>query len=194
MRSRLSAVALWFATAAAATSLVWAGVGQIGNAARSDTALVVAPTSTSVAPPPEPPTTVAVTTTTPTATTDAPPATGPDRTDPTQPTTAPRRTTSVAPTTTAPGLPVGTPAATVTVPPITLPVTETYATVGGTTTIRFSATAVEVVLATPNPGFAARVEQRGATAVRVEFESRDHRSRVEASWSGGPTHDIRESD
>ena len=65
--------------------------------------------------------------------------------------------------------------------------------VGGTATVYFSATDVHVVVALPEPGFVADVSQQGSTAVRVEFESEDHRSRLDARWVDGPTHEIDEN-
>jgi hypothetical protein len=72
------------------------------------------------------------------------------------------------------------------------PITLTIPSEGGSATIRFSPDAVTVVAATPAAGYAAKVSSQGATAVRVEFENDDRRSRIEASWNGGPVTDVRE--
>lgn len=112
------------------------------------------------------------------------------------PTTAspPSTTTSVpAPTTTAGGTDDPTTGGT-TSPPTTAPtppVTRTYELVGGTTTIRFSASGVTVLSSTPKPGFTAEVEPEG-TGVKVEFESEDHKSRIDAWWANGPQTQSRE--
>jgi hypothetical protein len=60
-----------------------------------------------------------------------------------------------------------------------------YALVGGTATLRFAPAGVSVVSATPNPGFTVEVEPHGG-GVEVQFRSDAHRSRLEASWDGGP--------
>ena len=58
--------------------------------------------------------------------------------------------------------------------------------------MHFSAANVTVVLATPNAGYTTKVDQRGATAVRIEFQGSQHRSRIEVWWDNGPNHDVRE--
>jgi hypothetical protein len=70
----------------------------------------------------------------------------------------------------------------------------TYNLVGGTATLRFSASGVTVVAAVPNAGFSAAVSQTHGTGKRVEFESDDHRSRVEGWWDGGAQDEVREDD
>ena len=66
----------------------------------------------------------------------------------------------------------------------------TFNLVGGITAISFSSTGVEVLWATPNPGF--DVDISPGVDVRVEFESDDHKSRIDAWWSDGPRHEVRE--
>ncbi|MFE2756178.1 hypothetical protein ACFXGA_29685 [Actinosynnema sp. NPDC059335] len=56
---------------------------------------------------------------------------------------------------------------------------------GGVAAIRFSARDIEPISATPRQGFATTVEQP-AHAVVVEFTGGGHRSRLEATWVGGP--------
>ncbi|ROP42403.1 hypothetical protein [Saccharothrix texasensis] len=57
---------------------------------------------------------------------------------------------------------------------------------GGVAAVSFSAKDIEPISATPRQGFAATVEQP-ADAVVVEFTSAaGHRSRLEATWVGGP--------
>jgi hypothetical protein len=186
----LSALALWCAATALAAGVVWIGVRGIGDAARSETALVLSPTASATAGGPS--TTVAGVSTAPAPTAPVPPTTAPP-TDP--PPIAPSRP---APAPTAPPAAGSAPPATApvtvppTVPPDTVATTQTFALVGGSVTVRFLATAVEVVLATPNPGFRPEVDQRGATAIRVEFESPSHRSRLDAAWNDGPDFQIRE--
>jgi hypothetical protein len=68
---------------------------------------------------------------------------------------------------------------------------QTFELLGGTATVRFSPTAVEVLSAVPAPGFTAKVEPEGQ-GTRVEFESAGHRSRLDAWWAGQPRHEIDE--
>lgn len=70
--------------------------------------------------------------------------------------------------------------------------TRTYRLIGGTATLRFSASGVTVVTATPNAGFSVKVEPEQGDGVKVEFESDDHRSRVDGSWVDGPVDEVRE--
>lgn len=75
--------------------------------------------------------------------------------------------------------------------------TRSYDLVGGTVTVRFSAAEVELVSASPADGFALRpVEQEGPTDIRVEFRRTDDtwRSRLRATWDGGPEERIDERD
>jgi len=67
----------------------------------------------------------------------------------------------------------------------------TFYLVGGSTSISFSAGGVTVLWATPNPGFEVEIEPEDDKA-RVDFESDGHESRIDAWWSDGPRHEIRE--
>jgi len=67
----------------------------------------------------------------------------------------------------------------------------TFYLVGGSTSISFSADGVTVLWATPNPGFEVEIEPEDDKA-RVDFESDGHESRIDAWWSDGPRHEIRE--
>ncbi len=71
--------------------------------------------------------------------------------------------------------------------------TKTYPLVGGTVTLRFSAAGVSVVAATPNQGFDVDWEPEHGNGVRVEFESDQHESRIDAWWDGGPHVEPREN-
>jgi hypothetical protein len=97
--------------------------------------------------------------------------------------------TTVAPPVSQPG---GSPTTTVAPPPPAT--TKTYDLVGGTATLRFSASGVTVVVATPNAGFSVKSGQSHGNGVQLEFESDDHRSRVDAWWDGGPQDEVREED
>jgi hypothetical protein len=68
---------------------------------------------------------------------------------------------------------------------------QTFELLGGTATVRFSPSAVEVLSAVPAAGFTAKVEPEGE-GTRVEFESADHRSRLDAWWGDRPRHEIDE--
>jgi hypothetical protein len=85
-----------------------------------------------------------------------------------------------SPTTTAP--PPSTTTTTSAVPSES----HTYHLTGGTTTIRFSPTEVIATLTSPNPGFSLKKSEAEGTGWRVEFESDDHRSRIDARWDNGP--------
>jgi hypothetical protein len=52
-------------------------------------------------------------------------------------------------------------------------------------TVRFFATSVELVSATPASGFAAEVDDNGPARVRVEFKSDGHETKIEATPGGG---------
>lgn len=79
-------------------------------------------------------------------------------------------------------------------PPPPVASTKTYNLVGGTATLRFSSTGVTVVAAVPNAGFSVDVSAAHDNGARVEFESEDHRSRVDGWWAGGPQDEVREDD
>ena len=51
--------------------------------------------------------------------------------------------------------------------------------------------AVEVLWASPNPGFDVRIVPE-SPGMKVEFRADHHRSRIDAWWAGGPQHEIRE--
>ena len=84
------------------------------------------------------------------------------------------------------------PTAPATPPVTTASVTRTYDLVGGTVTLRFTSAQVTVLTATPKAGFSVDIDQTHENGTRVEFESEDHRSRVDAWWDGGPQDDVRE--
>ena len=65
---------------------------------------------------------------------------------------------------------------------------------GGSVGIRFSATRVEVLYATPRDGFVVRVLRESETRVVVTFRSSSHISELEARWDNGPRADAEEDD
>lgn len=100
-------------------------------------------------------------------------------------------TTTAAPPSGANGPGPTTPAA----PPVTpASVTRTYDLVGGTVTLRFTNTGVTVVTAAPKAGFSVDVGEGHDNGARVEFESEDHQSRLDAWWDNGPQDEVREED
>jgi hypothetical protein len=129
------------------------------------------------------------------------PSQAPTRPDPT-PTARPQRPTPLPqptatprpprPTPTPAPQPTATPAATATPVPQAPAQVLTFDLVGGTTSISFSAQGVEVLWATPRPGFTVRID--GGSSVRVEFRSDEHDSRIDAWWDGGPQTSVREDD
>lgn len=176
VRKTIIYVVAWFAAGVGAVALATAGVSMVGNQvtdsrpsplSADEVRSQLAADSAAEATRTESPTTSlpagAVTTTTPT--TDGPTAT-----------TASSRPTGSGPPTTATPTTTTQPA----------PVTRTYMLIGGTATLRFTASGVTVVDATPNGGYSVVVEPTHDTGIRVEFRSDEHRSRVEGWWDGGP--------
>ena len=53
---------------------------------------------------------------------------------------------------------------------------------------------VTVLTASPASGFTVEIGDSHGGGKRVEFESEDHRSRLEAWWDGGPQDEVREDD
>lgn len=118
---------------------------------------------------------------------------------------APTTSTMTTPTTTTTARPGGSSATTSTTQPVSpppttappaaaQPVTRSYDLEGGTTTLQLTPTGVTVVVATPAPGFTVEISDSHSGGKRVEFESDDHRSRVDAWWDGGPQDEVREDD
>jgi hypothetical protein len=151
------------------------------------------PTAGSRTPTPQPTTRP---TPTPTLSSEAPTPTraAPTPTSPTRP-VAPTATTPPAPT------PRPSPSPTPDASPSSSPEptpgpaeTHTIWLIGGKTAIQFSSTSVVALWQSPNPGYTGDIEQKGDNNVRVEFESGDARSRVDAWWDDGAQWVIREDD
>ena len=80
-----------------------------------------------------------------------------------------------------------------TLPAAPTPVTRTYDLIGGTATLRFTSEGVTIITATPKAGFSVDIEANDDDGdARVEFESDDHLSRLDAWWDGGPQNEVRE--
>ncbi len=183
MRKTVPYLAAWFLAGAVAVGVATAGVSMVGDQVtdsrrapfsaeqvREELAADVEAQATTTTTDPS------VSSTTMTTAPAAPPVTV-GGTGTAGPSTAGATTTTT--TTTAP-------------PPA--PSTVTYNLVGGTATLRFSASGVTVVAAVPSAGFSVAVSQTHGTGKRVEFERDDHRSRVDGWWDGGPQDEVREDD
>ncbi|MEU4761620.1 hypothetical protein AB0H12_00105 [Actinosynnema sp. NPDC023794] len=170
MTRGLQYFAAWSASTAVAVVLSWLGIRFVLDAGAPERPRVVAgPTQSS-----------AITTTT---TTSAPITT--TTTVAVIATVAPTTTTTVVPTTTTTTQPLPSENGTWTErngEPVYL---RSFTLQGGVAAISFSAKDMEPISATPRQGFAATVEQP-ADAVVVEFTGGGHRSRLEATWVGGP--------
>ncbi|HEC10555.1 MAG TPA: hypothetical protein ENI86_13490 [Acidimicrobiales bacterium] len=57
----------------------------------------------------------------------------------------------------------------------------------------FSPSGVQVLWASPNPGYTVKIEPE-SPGMKVEFRSDAHRSRIDVWWSGGPQFSIDERD
>jgi hypothetical protein len=191
---KIALFVLWLGGTAAAIGVAWAGVAVVDNQV-----IDPAPAINVVGNP------QAVTERQSTPTTSAPPAAsfavqsssttgGIGGTQP--PTSAApanqRPTTEASPTTQTPTTQAPTTQTPTTQTPTTQAATsETYALVGGTAAVSFSADGVVVLWATPNPGFTVKVES-ASPGLKVEFRADHHRSRVDVWWATGARHTIRE--
>ncbi len=170
---------MWLAASATAVGVAWAGVSVVDNQVVDPppAAEIATPAPSSSTGPDgsiqDDPISTATPTTTPTSQTAARPSTSG------RPPTAPPSSQPVATTSSTTAL--QTPAAS----------TQTFTVTGGTAAISFSVSGVEVLWATPNPGFDVNIEAE-SPGTKVEFRAEHHRSRLDVWWSGGPQHDIRE--
>jgi hypothetical protein len=62
---------------------------------------------------------------------------------------------------------------------------KTYTAVGGTVTIEVTATTIELLGATPNPGFTVSEKESSPTQIEIEFRSSDHESKVDIRLRDG---------
>ena len=69
---------------------------------------------------------------------------------------------------------------------------ETFTLTGGSTEVRFGPEGIEVLWATPAPGYTARIEDEGGGVIKVEFRSGRARSRIDLWWDDGPRFSQRE--
>ena len=190
----------WLAAAIVAAVVPWQGVGLIGDqvtdhrdgrltAAQIDAALAEAerggipipPTTTTLPPTGD----SSVAGTTPQATTAAGAGAGGIGTG----TTPGRSTTPSRGTAPATGSNTGSGSGGQPSPASSAPapaaVVKNYTVAGGTASISFAPDDVKVLWATPAPGFTVSSEPEGP-GIRVEFESSNARSRIDAWWDGGP--------
>lgn len=93
-------------------------------------------------------------------------------------------TTAAPPPATTTTAPPATTTTTTTAPPTTtttVPVSySTHDLIGGTVVLAFGNGQVNLVSATPRPGFSVEAEHTGPDEVEVKFESNDHKSELEA--------------
>ncbi|WP_158851830.1 hypothetical protein [Saccharothrix deserti] len=170
MTRGLQYLAAWSASTAVAVALSWLGIRFVLDAGVPEHPRVVAgPTQLSAIATTTTTTTVTTTTTTTTAAVP-PPA-------PTTTTVAPAPATTTQPLPSEDGTWTEQDGE-----PVYL---RSFRLRGGVAAIRFSPNEMEPISATPRQGFAATVEQP-ADAVVVEFTGPGHRSRLEATWVGGP--------
>lgn len=182
--------AAWLVAAAVAVAVAWQGVGivttkvtderpgplsstevrELASGATSTTTAVTTPTTAVTSP-----TTVA--STQPTVSTPTTVRTTPTPTPTTVATASPNTTVTTSPSSSSPPPPSET---------------RTYNVVGGSAALKFASTGVTVLWATPNSGFEVSVEPENVNGVRVEFESDEHRSRVDGWWDNGPVDRVRE--
>ena len=185
----LGFLTLWLVATAIAVAVAWAGVAVVDSelvepapanilALRQNSDDLLGPAASVVATSTDRVPEVAPSITTPPTTTTTTPTT-------TSPTTTTTTTTTLTTTTTS------TPTTTTTTTTIAVSSqTLTFHLVGGSTAIEFSPAGATVLWASPNPGFEVDIDQGEES--RVEFESDDHETRIDAWWSGGPQHEIRE--
>jgi hypothetical protein len=177
VRRSIAFVALWFLAGAAATTVAWLGVSTVsdqlaGSGSHPDplsadeiAAEVEGASTTTVA-------SLDTTTSTSTTSTTAPQVTTTTRSSPPATSSPPSSTTTAAPQ----------------------PVVRSYDLVGGSATLQFSSSGVTVVVASPKAGFTVDIGSSHDGGKRVEFESTDHLSRLDAWWDGGPQDEVREDD
>jgi hypothetical protein len=194
MRRMFTLSVAWLAAAVVAAVVAWQGVRLVGDqvtddrdgmltAAEIDAALANAGGGGGIPIPP--------TTTTQPSTSDAPPATtaaeagagGTGSGTTLGQSTTPSRGTAPATgsngTSGSGGQPSPAPA------PAPAAVVRNYSVAGGTASISFSPSEVKVLWARPATGWTVKTEPEG-TGVRVEFESGNARSRIDAWWADGP--------
>ena len=172
-RRQLALAGLWAAATVVAVLVVWTGVRVVADDVTEPLPLATgaAPVATDEPAPPAgtSPTTV--------------PGAGPSAT--TSPTTAaPATATTTAPpavpsTSTTTARPPTTPG-TAPPPAASESWTRTATGRGGTVTVRFTATTVELVVATPASGYTVEVDDAGPDRVRVSFDGGEQETRIEA--------------
>jgi hypothetical protein len=194
---KIGLLVLWLAGSMAAVGVAWAGVSVVDDQVidpapavdfQASEATTPSPTTTA-ATTPSPTVGIGASTSTAAPTPDQPATPGQSANPTSTPAATPSPTTSSAPPPQPTAAPTATPAPTS--PPAPAATTQTFALTGGTTAISFSPSGVTVLWATPNPGFDVKIEPE-SSGIKVEFRADNHRSRIDAWWSGGPRHEIRE--
>ncbi len=201
MRRIFTLSVAWLAAAIVAAVVAWQGVGLVGDQVTDDHdngmltsaqvgealangdggGISIPPTSTTL--PPGSDTTVAGATDPLTTAAGAGAGGTGSGTIPGRSTTTQSRGTAPASGSTTGSSSGGTPSPTPA--PAPAAIVKTYSITGGTASISFSPSAVTVQWAIPAAGWSVKTEPEGG-GIRVQFESGNSRSRIDASWSGGP--------
>ena len=170
-RRQLALAGLWAAATAVAVLVVWTGVRVVADDVTEPLPLATgaAPVAAGAAAPPAGSTPTTVAGAGPSATTTPTTAATPADTSAPSPATAPTSTTA-GPTT----------ASTAPPPAASEPWTRTATGRGGTVTVRFTASTVELVVATPASGYTVEVDDAGPDRVRVSFDDGEQETRIEA--------------
>lgn len=173
MRRTLALAAVWLVAAAIALTVAWQGVSVVGDQVTDDrpAPLAAAEIENRLEAAAAAGSSTSSTSGAGAATTSPAPSSAPS-------TAAPTSIAAPDVTTTAPAAPAGE--------------TRTYNVRGGTATLRFLPSGVEVVFANPGAGFNVEIEPEHGNGVKVEFESDSHESRIDAWWDGGPVDRVRE--
>lgn len=180
MKRSVALAAVWAALAVVAVTIAWQGVAVVGDQVTDERPAPLAASDIQ-----ERLAAATTTTSTPSTTDTSVTSTTGSTTSTVQETTSSTSVTSVP-----------DPAATTSssTPPSSAAAgeTRTYNLVGGTASLRFLPTGVEVVFANPAAGFTVEIEPEHGNGVKVEFESPTHESRVDGWWEGGPVDRVRE--
>ena len=183
MKRTVALSALWVVVAVAAVTVAWQGVAVVGDQVTDERPAALAASDIEDRLAGATTTTSGTDTSTTSSTSSAPSTSTVDSST----STSPENTTTTAVR--------STPATSTTSSPATTSAageTRTYNLVGGTASLRFLPSGVEVVFANPAPGFTVEIEPEHVNGVKVEFESPTHESRVDGWWEGGPVDRVRE--
>lgn len=183
MKRTFALSAVWVVVALAAVTVAWKGVAVVGDQVTDERPAALAASDIEDRLAGATTTTTSSDTSTTSSTPSAPSTSAIDSTTSTSQQSATTTTGTSAP---------GTSSTTSTTATGEAGETRTYNLVGGTASLRFLPSGVEVVFANPAPGFTVEIEPEHVNGVKVEFESPTHESRVDGWWEGGPVDRVRE--